>query len=150
MTKAKADTHTDDEKVLDESLFEMFGTDTESAEDGRWFPFGRTIEVKIRRYKSKKSRKVREQLEAPYKRSMRKGGMLPESIQEEITNEHIAIGIIADWKGVKDKGGKELDYNRLNAVALLDQLPEFRDAIADISLDINNYVEEDQEDVEGN
>jgi hypothetical protein len=133
-----------------ESLFDMFGTDAESAEEGKWFSFGKAIKIKVRRYKSKKSRKVREMLEAPYKRSMRSGGVLAESIQEEITNEHIAIGIIADWKGVTDKEGKELPYTKENALALVEQLPEFRDAIADLSVGLNNFIDEEEEDISGN
>jgi hypothetical protein len=138
------------EPEVNESLFEMFGTDVEGAEEGKWFDFGKTIKVKIRRYKSKKSRKVRDQLEKPYKRSIRQGGTIPESIQEEITTEHIAVGIIADWKGVKDKDHNTLPYTRDNAIALLTQLPEFRDAIAELSLGLNNYKEEEDKELEGN
>lgn len=133
-----------------DNIFEMFGTDAENAENGKWFDFGKTISVKIRRFKSKKSRKVREALEAPYKRSMKNGAALPEDVTEEITNEHIAVGIIADWKGITDKSGKALDYNKENAIALMQQLPEFRDAVANIALDLNNYVEEEQKEVAGN
>ena len=136
--------------MTQDNIFTLFSTAAEDAENGKWFKFGQTIEVKIRRFKSKKSRKVRETLEAPYARAQKGGAKLPDDVQETITNEHIATGIIADWKGITDKSGKPLDYTRDNAIALMEQLPEFRDTVAQISLDLNNYVEEEQKEVAGN
>lgn len=139
-----------DAKVPAESLFAIFGSNESDAEDGKWFPFGKTISVKIRRFKSKKSKKVREALEAPYTRAAKFTTKIPEDIQESITKQHIAEGIIVDWKGVTDKNGNELPYSKKNALDLISQLPEFADAVASVSLDLDNYREEVKEDVEKN
>lgn len=135
---------------MTESLYEMFGANETTSEEGKWFQFGKTIEIKIRRYKSKKSRKVREALEAPYKRATKFGGNLPEDVATEIAIEHLAEGIIADWKGVVDKSGNPVKYSKAAAVVLLTDLPELRDNIAELSLNLDNFRDEEKEEVKGN
>jgi len=133
-----------------ESLYDLFGTSESAAEDGKWFSFGKTISIKIRRFKSKKSRKVREELEAPYKRATKFGTSLPDDVSEEITVEQIARAIIVDWKGVTDKQGNAVKYSPAAASELLKALPEFKDAIIEISLSLDNYREEEKDEVEKN
>lgn len=133
-----------------DSIYTLFGTAESESEDGKWFDFGKTIKIKIRRFKSKKSRKVREALEAPYKRTSKFGGALPDDVAEEITTQHIAEGIVADWQGVTDKAGVELKYSSAAAAKLFKDLPEFRDAVAEISLGVDNFRDEVKTDVEGN
>ncbi len=132
------------------SVYDMFSASEKAAETGKWFEIGDTIKVKVRRFKSKKSREVRDALEAPYKRLTKFGGAIPDEALERITTEHIAAGIVADWKGVTDREGNALAYSKAAAVQLFNDLPEFRDAIVAISLDIENYRDEEKEEVEGN
>lgn len=139
-----------DEAPKAESLYDMFGSDESTSENGKWFKFGKTIEFKIRRFKSKKSRKVRDALEAPYKRATKFGSQLPDDVQNEITIQHIADGIIADWKGVVDKQGNPVKYSAAAAVALLTDLPDLRDSIAELSLNLDNFRDDDKEEVKGN
>jgi hypothetical protein len=135
---------------VSESLYDLFATSESAAEDGKWFKFGKTIEVKIRRFKSKKSKKVREDLEAPYKRATKFGSSLPDDVSETIATEHIATGIIVDWKGVTDKQGNALKYSPAAAIELLNALPEFKDAVAEISLSLDNYRDGAKDDIEKN
>jgi hypothetical protein len=132
------------------SIYEMFATNETDAEDGKWFDFGPTMKVRIRRFKSKKSRKVREALEAPYKRVTKFGTTLPDDVQEDIATEHIATGIVVDWRGVTDRDGAEISYSKAAAIKLFTEIPEFRDAVAEISLSLDNYRDEEKEDVLGN
>lgn len=132
------------------SVYDLFGSSEDAAEGGKWFDFGSTIKVKIRRFKSKKSRKVRENLEAPYKRVSKFGSALPDDVQEEISTRHIAEGIVADWKGITDKEGNTIPYSKEAATKLFTELPEFRDAVAEISLGLDNFRDGEKEDVEGN
>lgn len=132
------------------NIYDMFSASEKAAEGGKWFDIGDTIKVKIRRFKSKKSREVREALEAPFKRFTKFGGSIPDDALERITTEHIAVGIVADWKGITDREGNALPYSKEAAIKLFNELPEFRDAIVAISLDIENYRDEEKEEVEGN
>lgn len=133
-----------------ENIFDLFGANETDAENGKWFKFGKKMEVRIRRFKSKKSRKVREQLEAPYKRAVKFGASLPEDVQEEIGILHVARGLIVDWKGVLNKDKEEIPYSVEAAEKMCRLLPEFRDAVADISLSLDNFREETKEEIVGN
>lgn len=133
-----------------ESLYDLFATSETAAEDGKWFKFGKTIEVKIRRFKSKVSRKVREELEAPYKRATKFGATLPDDVSEEITLEQIARAIIVDWKGVPDKQGNLIKYSPAAAMEMLKALPEFKDAVIEISMNLDNYRDDEKDEAEKN
>lgn len=145
-------TTTEGAPVAHESLYDLFAVNNNEAEDGKWFQMGREIWLKIRRFKSKKSVKVRTALEAPYARVNRRGTQLPEDVQEEITAHHLAEGIVADWKGIYDKSGQPVPYTKENAFAFISDplLREFRDRIAEISIDINNYIDDKEVDEEKN
>jgi len=132
------------------SIYDLYATSESAAEDGKWFDFGPSMKVKIRRFKSKKSRNVRDELEAPYKRVNKFGASLPDDIQDDITTEHIARGIVVDWKGVLDREGAEIAYSPGVALKLFKELPEFRDAVAEISLSLDNYRDDEKEEVVGN
>lgn len=132
------------------SIYDLYATSETAAEGGKWFDFGPDMKVKIRRFKSKKSIKVRNELEAPYKRINKIGTTLPENVQDEITNEHIARGIVVDWKGVRDRDGSDIAYSPAAALKLFTELPEFRDAVAEISLSLDNYRDDEKEEVVGN
>lgn len=132
------------------SLYSMFAADNNASENGKWFDFGPDIQLKIRRFKSKKSRKTREELEAPYKRATKFGSTLPDSVVEDITNKHVAQGIVVDWKGVTDLEGTAVAFSPAAVLKLVTDLPEFRDAIIEISLSLDSYREEIREDIAGN
>jgi len=131
------------------SIFDLYATSEEDAENGKWFELSPTISVKLRRFKSKKSRKVRERLEAPYKRTTR-NGELPQEVLERILTEQMAEAIIVDWKGFTDKSGNLLSYSKEQALALLTALPELRDDLAAMSIKLDNFRDEDKEETEGN
>lgn len=132
------------------NLYTMFSADEDLAENGKWFQFGDKISVKIRRYKSKKARKVRDNLEAPFKRASRFGSSLSEEDTLAITNKHVAEGIIADWRGVTTRDGADLPYSKEAALTLMEELPEFRDAVVEISLSLDSFREEDKSEIVGN
>lgn len=130
------------------NLETLFATAEEEAELGKWFKFGKDVEVKIRRYNSKKSKSTREFVNAEYgTANVRR---LSSDDEEALNVKHIAIGIIADWKGVKDAQGNEVPYSKEAAILALTKLPEFRDQVVTISLELNNYLESKNKDTEGN
>jgi hypothetical protein len=132
------------------SLFAMFGASETDSEEGKWFPFNKEISVKVRRFKSKKSRNVRERIEAPHKRLNKFGGKISDDVQNDITKEHMAEAILIDWKGVKDKDGNVVPYSKAAAMQFFTLLPEFMDQIATLSLDLDNYRDEVKDAVKGN
>lgn len=132
------------------SIYDLFASNESEAEDGKWFPFSDTIEIKIRRFDSKVSRKVHEALRAPYQRTLKFGGVIPPEVEDELGIRHVAKGVIVDWKGFTDREGNPLSFSVAAAEKLLRELPDLKNAIAGISVDVKNYRDEVKKDVLGN
>lgn len=132
------------------SIYDLFASNESEAEDGKWFPFSDKIEIKIRRFDSKVSRKTHESLRAPYARTLKFGGVIPQDVEDDLGLKHVARGVIADWKGFTDREGNEVPYSVAAAEKILAELPDLKNAIASISIDVKNYRDEVKKDVLGN
>ena len=130
-------------------LFAKFATDQDKEETGVWVDFGDDLKVKVRRLRSRKSIEVRKELDKPHVNEIRRGVMSPD-VAEELLMRQVAGGVIADWKGVEDEDGTVLPYTPDNAYKLLKALPEFRDAIFQVSMDADAFKASDTEDAKGN
>lgn len=131
------------------TLWDMFETDRDAEENGKWFDIGPEIKFKIRRFKSKHTTKVREGLEKPYER-LRRNGVLPAEVMEKIIHDTICKSVIADWQGVYDKEGNEVAFSPSAADEILNALPELRDTVTSHSLSMDNFRDEDDEATLGN
>src|SRR6516162_4277774 len=104
------------------SIFDIAETDTEAEESGKWFndifEDGTGVNVKLRRFTSKTSIKVRQKLEAPYRRKL-KSGKLPDEVNAQLMINQLSEGVIVDWAGIRDRDGKDIPYTVENAKALL-------------------------------
>lgn len=136
---------------------DLFGTDAGAEEDGRWFFIGPHMEIKLRRFTCKISRKVRAKLEKPYKRGGFRGKELPEELAEQITIKQMAQAIIVDWRGKNwktdpDKNGKrrKIEYSVDNAQQLLDASMDFRNQVATLAFDMDGFRVEDKEETAKN
>lgn len=132
--------------VADQSIYDLFGTSAAASEDGKWFDLSPKISIKLRRLKSKKSRKTRERLEAPYKHLMR-NGQLSQEVQDDLADKQIAEAIICDWKGFTDMQGQPLPYSPAAALKLIRALPDLRDEIASICLRMDNFRDEEASEI---
>lgn len=125
----------------------LFATSEEEEQLGKWFKLGKGTEVRVRRASSKKSKKAREALEAEYGAGKVK---LTDEVMDELNIEHLARGILADWKGVKDDEGKELPFTVKNAIEAMTKYPDFKNLVVNFSVDMDNFRAKINEDVEGN
>lgn len=145
-----------DEALPPVSIFDVCGTDTESAENGKWFkgeeiwPRGAGIRLRIRRLASKTSVKVRAELMTKYAKYQTKKGTFPEEIDERMLYELLARAIIVDWSGVLDKDGKEIPFTFQAAYTLCEKLPDFRSAVITLAGDMDQFRAEEEEAVAGN
>lgn len=137
-----------DDAVKGDDLFEMFSVNERDAEEGKWFKVGPVAEMKLRRFSSKASKKTRQNLEKPHREQYR-GRDLPEDVMEDITNQHIAYAIIADWRGVV-KAGKPLPYSKNAALDLMEKLPDLRTIIINLAVSLDQFRDADKEEGEGN
>jgi hypothetical protein len=134
------------------SLYDAYGINQKDAEEGKWFtlvPGEKPIRFKIRRFKSQKSREVRERLEAPY-RAPGKPFVLPVAVSEQMLREQMAEAIIADWENVTDRDGNQVPYSKEAALKFLTDLPELSDELAQLCLNIDNYREGREGDITKN
>lgn len=141
-----------DTVIKGDNLEALFAVDRESAEEGKWFKIGAFAEMKIRRFNSKKSTKIRELLTAQYA-PVRVPGMdvkLPEAVEEALNIEHIATGILVDWRGIVDKNGETIPYSKDAAVAMLKKLPDLVSVIAQLSVSMQHWRDEDDATTKGN
>lgn len=141
-----------DTVIKGDNLRAMFGVNRQDAEEGKWFKIGNFAEIKIRRFNSKHSTKVRERLMAQHAPATVPGVevKLHEAVEEQINIEHVAVGLIADWRGITDVEGRGLPYTRENAVQLLKDLPDLVSVIAEFSVRLKYWTEKDEEETKGN
>jgi hypothetical protein len=121
-----------------------FAIDEDKAENGTWFPLTKEISVKLRRFKSVVSQKARTEFMKPYIGLTRRGQELPDATSLEILIKQMAKGVIVDWKGVK-AGDNELPCTYDNKVELLTALPELRDTIFSLAIEIETFKPEQDE-----
>lgn len=135
------------------SVFQLFGTDANSVENGKWFRDfnGTGINMKIARFTSKRAHKARQAAEAQYRRATGKPtGNLPDEINEKIAIEAMANGILLGWENIHGDDGEALVYSVANARMLLTRLPELRVAIAQIALDMDQFRKAEADETLGN
>ena len=135
------------------SIFDIAETDTEAEESGKWFndifENGTNVNVKLRRFTSKTSIKVRQKLEAPYRRKL-KSGKLPDEVNAQLMIDQLAEGVIVDWAGVRDRDGKDIPYTVDTAKAILGKLPDLVRILGAITIQMDNFRMSKREDIAGN
>lgn len=130
--------------VLD--LFEIFSTNRESEEDGRWVQLNEKTGFKIRALNAKAVIDLREKLAKPYAQLVRAGLKIPEEKNEELSLRVIAGGVIADWRGVKIGDQVDVPYSAEAAYTLIKKLPKLANWVAGVATDADNFREEVRED----
>lgn len=132
------------------NLFELFASNKESEEDGRWVELSDDTALKIRAFGSKAVNDLRDREMRPFQALLRAGGKIPEDKSEEIGYRVIAGAVLADWKGVRNVEGVEVPYSAEEAYAIVKALPKFAAFIVNYSTDAQNYRDSLREDSAGN
>lgn len=132
------------------NLFDIFASDKESEEEGRWVELGSGTAFKIRAFGAKVVSDLRENLMKPYAQLVRVGGKIPDDKNEEIGLKVLAGAVIADWKNVKNAAGETVPYSADEAYAILKALPKLASFIIQFSLEGQNYRDETTEQGAGN
>lgn len=133
------------------TVFDMFSTDRDAEENGKWIVLAPGVEMKIRRFKSRHTTRVREALEKPFER-LRKNGALPQDTMEKIVHQVLCESTVVDWRGeaLIDQNGNPMPFSPQAVDDLLTALPELRDEVTSHALRMDNYRVEDDKTTEGN
>lgn len=119
-------------------LYARYEIDLDKQENGLWEDFGDGIRIKIRRWKSKKSIAARREVEAPFLDKIRNGTITEDELAS-IAIKHMAYGIVTDWEGISPPDGESIPYSGEAAEKIFIDLPEFRDEVASVAIDRDNY-----------
>ena len=119
-------------------LHARYKSSPDKEDSGIWADFGDGIEVKVRRFKSPYVQEFQKKLNRPYADMVRRGP-LPAHIAEDLMERLIAGALIVDWRGVTDEEGNILEPNEANKLAIIKELPEFRDEILGVSFERDGF-----------
>jgi hypothetical protein len=138
---------TTENKALD--LFDLFNTNRESEEDGKWLGLHPVTDFKVRAFNAKAVTDLREKLMKPFQTMLRAGLPIPDEKNEEIGLRVISGAVLVEWKGVEIEG-EAVSFSAEAAYTLLKKLPKLANQIASASMDASNFREEQREADAGN
>jgi len=129
-------------------IAKKFGTDKVKEEEGIWVHLGDGAEILVARLNNKSYVAAIKRLTTPHKVAMRNKS-LPEEVTFDITIKAMAEAVLLGWKGLQENG-KNLIYSREAAERLLKDYPDFREQIAGIAADMENFRAETEAATEKN
>lgn len=148
-TEAAPAADTPEEKPLD--IFALLSTDEVAEEEGKWFkpfgPKGGDSEIKLRRQTSKFAVQARIKIDQKYAKWANKDGTYPEHIGLKVVCEHIASGLLVDWRGDAFKG---IAFTPDTVLDMVQRLKELRIIILTLTGEMDNFRTETRADTEKN
>lgn len=105
--------------------YALFGTDEDVEKDGLWLDYSSKFRIKIARAGGS-NRKFSQLLDAklkPYKRLIDMDKM-DEEVLKNVLIDVFASTVVLDWKGVTDRAGKAMAFNKENVIKLFNDLPD--------------------------
>ena len=124
-------------------ISKTYGTDKAKEEEGVWIQMGDGAEVRVARLGNKQYMEAIRRLSTKHKVAAR-NNKLSEEVTLDVTVNAFAEAILLEWKGFKENN-KALPYTRENAVRLLKEYPDFREDIAAIAANMENFKREQEE-----
>lgn len=125
-----------------------FALDAKNEVEGVWKELGDGGRIKVAASNNPSFREMFRKKTEPYTDAIRRG-LLDEATSEQIMLEVMAETILIDWSGITD-GGKELPATKENKVALLKKFRPFRDLVASIADQMENFRVKDEAKAVGN
>jgi hypothetical protein len=135
------------------SLLKQFSSSARLAEEGMEFQLTDTGWITLRRGDAKPVRKLREELEKPYRVTLRNGGKIPEEALRKILVTVAAQALVIGWRGDDwEQDGKVIEFSPEKALELFSN-PDLEPLVTrcyELSSDFQNFREEDVKKTTGN
>jgi hypothetical protein len=109
----------------------------EKEKEGVWIDYRNGSSVKIARVGNPNFTRIQDAKQRPHIRKIR-NGTLSTAVETRILCESMAESILLDWKGFQ-RGGKELKYSSDIATELMLQSIDFRNDVAEMSAEEENF-----------
>lgn len=130
---------------------QVFRTDEDAEENGKWATIADGVEFKLRRLRSKAVNKARERIYGPYERAMgpRKKD-LPEAVEVQCTINLLAEAVVVDWRGegMVDDNGNAIPFSVDTAKEIFgdpDTGKDLRATVIGLSMDDGLFSPEDED-----
>jgi hypothetical protein len=127
------------------TLYKLFKTKDEYEQSGVWLDFGSDIRIKVARAGGKNIKFI-----SKYNKLMRKYGRaidydnMSEEESLQALAELFADTIILDWSNVTDENGIPLEFNRMNVIKVLKDLPDLFAIIRAEANKPSNFKDKDE------
>lgn len=113
------------------SIYDKFATDQKAEKEGIVLDYGDGMEIRIARAGGSNT-KFESLVQSKLRKyeSLRKHDLLEIAVLRPIMREIYAEAVVLGWKGVTDKDGNDLPFNKENAIQLFTDLPDlFEDIV---------------------
>lgn len=130
------------------NLFDLYETNLQKEADGVPVTFGDAV-VYIASSSATGNPKIAKK-QAEYISKKSKNKILDKDDSLEYMKELYAECVIVGWKNVKDREGKDIPYNKENALKLINDLPHFFDEVIAYAGNYANFRDEKIEEVAKN
>ena len=120
----------------------------EKEKQGVWLDYRNGSKVKVARVGNPNFTRVQDAKQRPHIRKIR-NGTLSTSVETRILCESMAETILLDWKGFQ-RSGKDLKFSPETSAELMIQSIDFRNDIAEMSAEEENFYMDVKEDSEKN
>lgn len=129
---------------------ERYTTDKNAETEGKWTDFGQGGKVRIARIGNPRYKEMLREEMKEFDPMRRAGRTIPEDVTNKILIKCMSHTIVTGWEGFNGEGldglGLEMDkqgnipYSPSNAEILLAEFKDFREEIATLSTDMENYL----------
>lgn len=134
-------------------LKKEYGVDKSLETDGVWVPLDEDTDILIARLENKKYMNEIERLSAPHRRILNSKAGRHTAKKRELANSIMckvfAKTVLLDWKNLL-VGGEKIEYSYEDCLKMLTEYPDFKDDVAREAENINNFLEEEIEEVKEN
>lgn len=139
---------------------QRYRTDVKTEADGKWFDFGQGGRTRIARIGNPRYKEMLREEMKEHDPIRRAGRTIPEDVTSKILIKCLAHTIVTDWEGYNGEGlddlGLTMDadgnipYSPANAIILLSEFKDYREEIATLATDMENFLAASEEAISKN
>jgi hypothetical protein len=129
---------------FDRKGLDNYVTDRDAELEGVWlqFPEGRKLLIRRAGGANKRYQRVAQTAIKPYRRALDRGTLDPED-SDRVMREVYSKTIVADWDGIKDGEGHDVECTPSNIVAFFNAFPEIFADVMDYATELSTFAEQE-------
>lgn len=127
------------------NLHKLFGTSRELEKEGKKVPVGDGVFIFIRRFGGANAQRLKDAMAKHYKpfaKQMQSGQGLPEEVERELSAKIFVETCVANWEGVKDEDGNDIEFSLQTATDMFKELPDLVESLMAQANDFATFKED--------